>query len=151
MSKKSNKKGFWSEFREFIARGNVLDLSVGVIIGGAFSTITSSVTSDLIMPIVSIFLGGVDFSAMKVTLPNLFGVVSDTPNTLNYGNFLNAVINFLIMALVVFCIVKAFNRLRRKKEAEATAAPSAPPEPSKEEKLLMEIRDLLKESREKKA
>ena len=151
MSKKDNKKGFWSEFREFIARGNVLDLSVGVIIGGAFSTITSSVTSDLIMPIVSIFLGGVDFSAMKVTLPNLFGVVSDTPNTLNYGNFLNAVINFLIMALVVFCIVKAFNRLRRKKEAEATAAPSAPPEPSNEEKLLMEIRDLLKESREKKA
>lgn len=151
MSKKSNKKGFWSEFREFIARGNVLDLSVGVIIGGAFSTITSSVTSDLIMPIVSIFLGGVDFSAMKVTLPNLFGVVSDTPNTLNYGNFLNAVINFLIMALVVFCIVKAFNRLRRKKEAEATAAPPAPPEPSNEEKLLMEIRDLLKESREKKA
>lgn len=151
MSKKSNKKGFWSEFREFIARGNVLDLSVGVIIGGAFSTITSSVTSDLIMPIVSIFLGGVDFSAMKVTLPNLFGVVSDTPNTLNYGNFLNAVINFLIMALVVFCIVKAFNRLRRKKEAEATAAPPAPPEPSNEEKLLMEIRDLLKESREKEA
>ena len=151
MSKKSNKRGFWSEFREFIARGNVLDLSVGVIIGGAFSTITSSVTSDLIMPIVSIFLGGVDFSAMKVTLPNLFGVVSDTPNTLNYGNFLNAVINFLIMALVVFCIVKAFNRLRRKKEAEATAAPPAPPEPSNEEKLLMEIRDLLKESREKKA
>lgn len=151
MSKKANKKGFWSEFREFIARGNVLDLSVGVIIGGAFSTITSSVTSDLIMPIVSIFLGGVDFSAMKVTLPNLFGVVSDTPNTLNYGNFLNAVINFLIMALVVFCIVKAFNRLRRKKEAEATAAPSAPPEPSNEEKLLMEIRDLLKESREKEA
>ena len=151
MSKKSNKKGFWSEFREFIARGNVLDLSVGVIIGGAFSTITSSVTSDLIMPIVSIFLGGVDFSAMKVTLPNLFGVVSDTPNTLNYGNFLNAVINFLIMALVVFCIVKAFNRLRRKKEAEATAAPPAPPEPSNEEKLLMEIRDLLKESRKKEA
>ena len=151
MSKKSNKKGFWSEFREFIARGNVLDLSVGVIIGGAFSTITSSVTSDLIMPIVSIFLGGVDFSAMKVTLPNLFGVVSDTPNTLNYGNFLNAVINFLIMAFVVFCIVKAFNRLHRKKEEEAPAAPPAPPEPSNEEKLLMEIRDLLKESREKEA
>lgn len=148
MSKRTNKKGFWSEFREFIARGNVLDLSVGVIIGGAFSTITSSVTSDLIMPIVSIFLGGVDFSAMKVTLPNLFGVVSDTPNTLNYGNFLNAVINFLIMALVVFCIVKAFNKLRRKKEEEAPAAPPAPPEPSNEEKLLTEIRDLLKERRD---
>lgn len=148
MSKRTNKKGFWSEFREFIARGNVLDLSVGVIIGGAFSTITSSVTSDLIMPIVSIFLGGVDFSAMKVTLPNLFGVVSDTPNTLNYGNFLNAVINFLIMALVVFCIVKTFNKLRRKKEEEAPAAPPAPPEPSNEEKLLTEIRDLLKERRD---
>ena len=147
MSAKEKGKGFLHEFKEFIARGNVLDLSVGVIIGGAFSTITSSLTSDVIMPIVSIFLGGVDFSAMSIPLPNLFGVVSDTPNTLNYGNFLNAVINFLIMAFVVFCIVKAFNRLRRKKE-EAPAAPAAPPEPSAEEKLLAEIRDLLKERAE---
>ena len=144
---KEKSKGFIHEFREFIARGNVLDLAVGVIIGGAFSTITSSLTADVIMPIVSIFLGGVDFSAMQIVLPNLFGTVSETPNTLNYGNFLNAVINFLIMALVVFCIVKAFNRLRRKKE-EASAAPVAPPEPSAEEKLLAEIRDLLKERAE---
>ena len=141
---KEKSKGFIHEFREFIARGNVLDLAVGVIIGGAFSTITSSLTADVIMPIVSIFLGGVDFSAMQIVLPNLFGTVSETPNTLNYGNFLNAVINFLIMAFVVFCIVKAFNSMHRKKEA-APAAPPPPPEPSNEEKLLTEIRDLLKE------
>ena len=134
------------EFKEFIARGNVLDLAVGVIIGGAFSSITSSLTADVIMPLVSIFLGGVDFSAMKLTLPNLFGVVTETPNTLNYGNFINAVINFIIMAFVVFCIVKFFNNLHRKKE-EAPAAPPAPPEPSNEEKLLTEIRDLLKEQK----
>lgn len=143
---KDKTKGFVAEFKQFIARGNVLDLAVGVIIGGAFSSITSSLTSDVIMPLVSVFLGGIDFSAMKFTLPNLFGVVSETPNTLNYGNFINAVINFIIMAFVVFCIVKFFNRLHSKKE-EAPAAPPAPPEPSKEELLLTEIRDLLKDKR----
>lgn len=144
------KKGFISEFKEFISKGNVMDMAVGVIVGGAFSTITSSLTADVIMPIVSIFLGGVDFSAMQITLPNLFGVVSETPNTLNYGNFINAVINFLILAFVVFWIVKLFNTFRTRAEAlakkekkEEEAAP--PPEPSNEEKLLMEIRDLLKE------
>ena len=138
----TKKTGFRAEFKKFISRGNVLDLSVGVIIGGAFSAITSSLTADVITPLVSIFLGGVDFSNMKITLPNLFGVVSETPNTLNYGNFINAVINFLIMALVVFCIVKFFNHLHKKEEA----APKAPPKPSNEEVLLTEIRDLLKEN-----
>lgn len=138
--------GFLEEFKQFIARGNVLDLAVGVIIGGAFSTITSSLTADIIMPLVSIFLGGVDFSAMKITLPNLFGVISETPNTLNYGNFINAIINFLIMAWVVFCIVKFFNSLHNHgKKEESVEEEPAPPEPSNEEKLLMEIRDLLKE------
>lgn len=146
MAAKEKGKGFFGEFREFIARGNVLDLSVGVIIGGAFSSITASLTADVIMPLVSIFLGGVDFSAMKITLPNLFGVVTETPNTLNYGNFINAVLNFVIMALVVFCIVKFFNRLHRTKQDEE-AAPPAPPAPTKEEILLTEIRDLLKEKR----
>ena len=141
MSTKEKATGFFAEFRKFIARGNVLDLAVGVIIGGAFSTITSSLTSDVIMPIVSIFLGGVDFSAMQIALPNLFGVVSETPNTLNYGNFLNAVINFLIMAFVVFCIVKAFNSLHKKEEA----APPAPPAPSAEGVLLTRVRGLLKQ------
>ena len=144
MPTREKASGFLAEFKQFIARGNVLDLAVGVIIGGAFSTITSSLTGDVIMPLVSIFLGGVDFSAMKIVLPNLFGVVADVPNTLNYGNFINAVLNFLIMALVVFCIVKCFNNLHKKKD-EAPAAPPAPPAPSREEVLLTEIRDLLKE------
>ena len=142
MSVKEKGKGFIHEFKEFISRGNVLDLAIGVIIGGAFSTITSSLTADVIMPIISIFLGGVDFTALQIPLPNLFGVVSETPNTHNYGNFINAVINFIIMAFVVFCIVKFVHSLHRKKEEEA--APPAPPEPSAEEKLLAEIRDLLK-------
>lgn len=146
MSKRKKASGFLQEFKKFISRGNVLDLAVGVIIGGAFSSITSSLTADVITPLVSIFLGGVDFSALKLTLPNLFGAVTETPNTLNYGNFLNAVIHFLIMAFVVFCIVKLFNRLYHKKE-EAPAPPPAPPEPSNEEKLLAEIRDLLKEQK----
>lgn len=133
--------GLVGEFKQFIARGNVMDLAVGVIIGGAFSTITSSLTADIIMPIVSIFLGGVDFSAMQVTLPSLFGVVADVPNTLNYGNFLNAVINFFIMAVAVFVLVKLMNSFHRKKDA----VPPAPPAPSNEVVLLGEIRDLLKE------
>lgn len=136
--------GLLGEFKQFIARGNVMDLAVGVIIGGAFSSITGSLTADVIMPLVSIFLGGVDFSAMKLTLPNLFGVVTETPNTLNYGNFLNAVINFLIMALAVFVIVKLLNSFRRKKET----SPAAPPAPSADVVLLTEIRDLLKEGKE---
>lgn len=139
-------KTFFQEFKEFINKGNVLGLAVGVIIGGAFSTITSSLTNDIIMPIVSIFLGGIDFSSMSVALPTFHAVAEDAaPNMLNYGSFISAIINFLILALVVFCIVKAVNRVMdaaRKKEAEA---PPAPPEPSAEEKLLTEIRDLLKE------
>lgn len=134
-------KGLLGEFKQFIARGNVMDLAVGVIIGGAFSGITASLTSDIIMPIVSIFLGGVDFSAMKIVLPNLFGIVSETPNTLNYGNFMNAVINFIIMAAAVFVIVKSINAFHRKEKV----VPAAPPAPSTQEVLLTEIRDLLKE------
>lgn len=144
-------KKFMKEFKEFINKGNVLGLAVGVIIGGAFSTITTSLTNDVIMPIVSIFLGGMDFSSMSVMLPSVFPVAADAePNTLNYGNFISAVINFLILALVVFFIVKAVNRAMdtaKHKEKEEPAAPSAPPEPSNEEKLLTEIRDLLKEKK----
>jgi large conductance mechanosensitive channel len=139
-------KKFLEEFKTFINKGNVLGLAVGVIIGGAFSTITTSLTNDVIMPIVTIFLGGVDFSELKIVLPSLFQVAADAePNTLNYGNFISAVINFFILALVVFFIVKAVNKVMdaaKKKEAEA---PAAPPAPSAEEKLLTEIRDLLKD------
>ena len=124
-------KKFFAEFKAFINKGNVLGLAVGVIIGGAFSTITTSLTNDVIMPIVSIFLGGVDFSSMTLTLPTFYKVAEDAaPNTLNYGNFISAVINFVILALVVFCIVKAFNAATdkvKKKKDEAPAAPPAPP------------------------
>ena len=141
-------KKFLREFKEFINKGNVLGLAVGVIIGGAFSTITTSLTNDIIMPIVSIFLGGVDFSSMSVALPTFYAVAADAaPNTLNYGNFISAIINFLILALVVFCIVKTVNGAMEKAKKKEEAAPPAPPEPSAEEKLLTEIRDLLKESR----
>lgn len=150
-------KKFIEEFKTFINKGNVLDLAVGVIIGGAFSTITTSLTNDIIMPIVSIFLGGVDFSTMGVQLPSIFPVAEGAePNMLNYGNFISAIINFLILALVVFFIVKTVNKAmttakhEAKEKAEAEAAPAAepvPPEPSAEEKLLAEIRDLLKEKK----
>ena len=138
-------KKFLQEFKEFINKGNVLGLAVGVIIGGAFSTITTSLTNDIIMPLVSIFLGGVDFSTMSIRLPSIFPVAADAePNLLNYGNFISAVINFIILALVVFCIVKAVNGAMEKARKQEKAAPAAPPEPSAEEKLLTEIRDILK-------
>ena len=155
MSKKNpNKKSLWTEFKEFAIKGNAMALAVGTIIGAAFSTITKSLTDDIIMPIVSIFLGGVDFSELKLVLPRLWGEAkldadgNEILNTLNWGNFISAVINFFILAIVVFLIVKALNKLAeigKKKEEEAPAAPPAPPAPSAEEVLLTEIRDLLKD------
>lgn len=147
---KVSKPKWWDEFVAFAVKGSAMALAVGTIIGAAFSGITKSLTDDIIMPIVSIFLGGVDFSEMKLTLPRLFAETLDEngrviENTLNYGNFLSAVINFLILALVVFFLVKGLNKISDMgKKKEAPAAPPAPPEPSHEEKLLMEIRDLLK-------
>ena len=157
-------KKLWKEFSEFAIKGNAMALAVGTIIGGAFSTITKSLTNDLIMPVVNIFLGGADFSEAKVALPRMpwveptyetivnaegVEVVQEVQNYLTYGNFISAVINFLILALVVFFIVKGLNKLSeigKKKEAEAAAAePPAPPAPSNEEVLLTEIRDLLKD------
>lgn len=148
---KLKKPSWWEEFTAFAIKGNAMALAVGTIIGAAFSTITKSLTDDIIMPIVAIFLGGVDFSQLKITLPRLFGdpVVDEAGNeilnTLNYGSFLSAVINFLILALVVFFLVKGLNKLTelgKKKETEQPAAD--PPKPSNEEILLTEIRDLLK-------
>ena len=155
-------KKLWKEFSEFAIKGNAMALAVGTIIGGAFTTITKSVTNDLIMPIVNIFMGGADFSEAKIALPrmpwveptyetvvNAAGeeIVQEVHNYLTYGNFISAVINFLILAVVVFFIVKGINvltELGKKKEEEAPAAPPAPPAPSAEEVLLTEIRDLLK-------
>ena len=153
MSKEIKKPKWWDEFLTFAVKGNAMALAVGTIIGAAFSGITKSLTDDIIMPIVAIFMGGIDFSELKITLPRLFGepVVDEAGNvilnTLNYGNFMSAVINFLILALVVFFLVKGLNKLSEagKKKEEAVEAPAAPPAPSAEEVLLGEIRDLLKE------
>ena len=154
MKKPVKKPSWWEEFLAFAVKGNAMALAVGTIIGAAFSTITKSLTDDIIMPIIAIFMGGIDFSEMKITLPRLFGEApvdeagNAIANTLNYGNFISAVINFLILALVVFVLVRSLNRLAelgKKKEEEAAAAePPAPPAPSAEEVLLTEIRDLLK-------
>ena len=163
---KNEKKSLWKEFTEFAIKGNAMALAVGTIIGGAFSTITKSLTNDLIMPVVNIFLGGADFSEAKIQLPRMpwveptyetvvdatgAEVVQEVHNYLTYGNFISAVINFLILALVVFFIVKGLNKLsevgKKKEEEEAAAeepAPAPEPEPTKEEVLLTEIRDLLK-------
>ena len=147
------KPSWWDEFVAFAVKGNAMALAVGTIIGAAFSTITKSLTDDVIMPIIAIFMGGIDFSEMKIVLPRLFGdpvldeAGNEILNTLNYGNFISAIINFLILALVVFFLVKGLNKmaeLGKKKEEAAPAEPPAPPAPSAEEVLLTEIRDLLK-------
>lgn len=124
--------GFLAEFKTFIARGNVMDMAVGVIIGGAFSNITTSLINDIVMPVLGIFTSSVSFADLTLNIG---------PTVIAYGNFIQAVLNFLIMAFVVFCLVKTLNRFHKKKEA----APPPPPGPSAEEKLLAEIRDLLKE------
>ena len=157
------KPSWWDEFVAFAVKGNAMALAVGTIIGGAFSTITASLTNDIIMPIVNIFMGGADFSDIKIKLPRMPWVdptfetyvgptgnelVREVENYLTIGNFLSAVINFGILALVVFFLVKGLNKLSeigKKKEEEAPAEEPAPPAPSAEEVLLTEIRDLLKD------
>ena len=130
-------RSFFKEFKQFIARGNVMDMAVGVIIGGAFSNIITSLIDDILNPILGTFTedGGALASSLTIRLAG--------GGEIMLGSFLNTVLNFLIMAFVVFCLVKAINQFHRKEEGPA--APPAPPEPSPEEKLLMEIRDLLKE------
>ena len=132
MSAKEKTKGFIAEFRKFIARGNVMDLAVGVIIGGAFKGIVDSLTNDILMPFVGIFIGESTFAALSFQIGGA---------TIALGSFIQAVVNFLIMAFVIFLMVKGINRFHRKKEE----APPPPPKPSAEEVLLTEIRDLLKE------
>ena len=153
MKKNPKIAAFWEEFKTFAIKGNAMALAVGTIIGAAFSTITKSLTDDIIMPVVSIFLGGIDFSELKLVRPRLWGEAqldeagNEILNTLNWGNFISAVINFFILALVVFMLVKGLNKLSeigKKKEEEAPAEEPAPPAPSAEEVLLTEIRDLLK-------
>ncbi len=122
------------EFREFILRGNVIDLAVAVIIGAAFTAIVTSLVNDIIMPIIGAILGGVDFASLAIT-------VGDA--NITYGNFIQAIINFLLIAVVLFLIIRSINRMNR----QPAAAPAAPPAPTNEELLLREIRDLLRDRR----
>lgn len=155
------KKGFFKEFKEFAISGNMFDMAIGIIIGGVFKDLVASFTTNVIMPIISMFTGGVNFDDWKIELPSLFkkaadavGIegaeateaVEEAGNFLYYGKFISAIISFLILMLVVFVMVKSVNKVRKKLEArkaQEEEAPAAPPEPTAEEKLLIEIRDLL--------
>lgn len=124
-------KGFIAEFKAFIARGNVLDMAVGIIIGSAFTAIVTSLVNNIIMPIVGVIIGGIDFSGLKVTVGSA---------AINYGAFIQAIINFLLIALTVFIIIKALSKAKRKQAEEPV---EEEPAPTPEVELLTEIRDLL--------
>ena len=127
-----------SEFREFAMRGNVVDMAVGIVIGGAFGKIVSSFVNDVLMPPIGMAIGGVDFSGLSVVLKEATDEAAAV--TLNYGAFIQTVVDFVIIAFAIFMVVKAMNSMKKKEEA----APPPPPKPSAEETLLTEIRDLLK-------
>ena len=156
MAVKEKAGGFVSEFKTFIARGNVVDMAVGVIIGGAFGNISKSLVNDVVMPAVSMLTGGLNFESWKLVLKEAVldaeGAVVTDEVAMNFGLFVSTIVDFLITALAVFCVIKGINGMRakaeaakKKEEAAEPETPPAPPEPSAEEKLLMEIRDLLKE------
>jgi large conductance mechanosensitive channel len=127
-----------SEFRDFAMRGNVVDMAVGIVIGGAFCKIVSSFVSDVLMPPLGVAIGGVNFTDLALTLKESSGEAEAV--VLKYGSFIQTVLDFVIIAFAIFMVIKAMNSLKKKEEA----APAAPPEPSTEEKLLTEIRDLLR-------
>jgi len=138
------------EFKEFAMRGNVVDMAVGIIIGGAFGKIISSVVADVIMPPIGLLMGGVSFTDLKFILKepvlDAAGAVTKAAVSINYGNFIQVTVDFLIIAFAIFMMIKAMNNMKKKEEA-APAAPAAPPAPTKEEVLLSEIRDILKEKK----
>ena len=148
------KSTFLQEFKAFAMKGNVVDMAVGVIIGGAFGKIVSSVVADVIMPPIGLLVGGVNFTDLKLVMKDAVAEVKDEAGnvitaaqdavTLSYGNFLQVTFDFLIIAFSIFLMIKLITRLTEKKKAEEEATPAPPPAPSKEELLLTEIRDLLK-------
>lgn len=135
--------GLWNDFKTFAVKGNVIDLAVGVVIGAAFGKIVSSLVADVIMPPVGVLLSGVDFTKLTIILKEAVG--DKAAVTINYGKFIQTVIDFAIVAWVIFITVKGFNKLKKKEEAK----PTPPPDPSKEELLLTEIRDLLQKNLDK--
>lgn len=142
-------KTFLQEFKAFAMKGNVIDMAVGVIIGGAFGKIVSSIVADIIMPPLGLLVGGVNFKDLKWVMKPAQVVDGKeiAAVTLNYGNFLQTMFDFLIIAFSIFLFIKLLNKLMEKKKAETVATPPPPPAPTKEELLLAEIRDLLKEQK----
>ena len=141
-------KKFFGEFNEFAMRGNVLDMAIGVVIGGAFGKITTSLVNDIIMPLISMITGGVDFSQWKWVLKAADEAAETAEVAVNFGALIAVIVDFIIIAFVMFLVVKAMNATKKKKAAaEAEEAPAAPAAPTAEE-LLGEIRDLLKERKE---
>ncbi|MEG0328098.1 MAG: large-conductance mechanosensitive channel protein MscL [Erysipelothrix sp.] len=134
-------KKFLNEFKEFAMQGNVLDMAIGVVIGGAFGKIVTSLVNDIITPLISIITGGIKLDSLKATLPNFWGAAE--PVTLNYGMFLQATLDFVIIAFCIFLMIRAFNTLKRSKPEEVEVP--ADIEPSNEEKLLQEILNELKQ------
>jgi len=138
------------EFKQFAMRGNVLDMAVGIIIGGAFGKIVSSIVSDVIMPPVGLLVGGVNFTDLKITIKQQIldaaGTVIAPAVTINYGNFIQVTFDFIIIAFAIFMLINGMNNINRKKEA-APAAPATPPPPPEDIQLLKEIRDLLKKEK----
>lgn len=132
------------DFKKFIAKGNVVEIAVGLIMATYFGAIAKSLVNDVIMPPIGLLLGGVDFSTMKVVLQEASADGATAEVAINYGLFINTVLTFLIVAFAVFMIVKYYNKMKERWEKKEEAAPAAPPKPTKEEILLTEIRDLLK-------
>lgn len=153
MADEKKKKGIVAEFKEFVARGNVIDMAVGVIMGGAFTPIVNSLVNDIVMPGIGLIVGKMNFADLKIVLQEgvaaveadeaagIAAVEAIPEVAICYGNFIQVILNFIIVAFCVFLLIKGINKLKKKKEEK----PAAPPAPSKEEVLLTEIRDLLKE------
>lgn len=139
------KKGIVSEFKAFITRGNVMDMAVGIIIGGAFTAIVQSLVNDMLMPVIGALFGGVDFTNLRIVIREADEAAGVAEAAIKYGSFIQAIVNFLLIAVVIFLLVKGINKIHKKKEEPAPApAPAPAPEPSEEVKLLTEIRDALK-------
>ncbi len=146
-------KKFFGEFKEFVSKGNVMDMAVGIVIGGAFTKIVTSLVNDIIMPAIGMIFGGVDFTTLRYIITPADEANGVAESAIYYGNFIQTIVDFILVALVIFCVVRGINKMRaaaeaKKKaaEAEAAAEEEAEPEPSAEEKLLTEIRDLLKKN-----
>ena len=136
----SQKQNFFDEFKEFISRGSVIDLAVGVIIGSAFTAIVTSLVNDIVMPVIGLILGGIDFKSLKFVIAKASGATPEA--AIHYGMFIQSVLNFVLIALVIFSIIKAINSLKRTKQQESAEETPAPEE---NVVLLREIRDLLKD------